>query len=202
MNISYHFDSEPSLSREPSGGHFFNQLIREGSQFQNLLINISFLCIFFVFVASSVYWPFKTSTPSQSKIFFVIVVSSVYFHFKTNTHSQSEIFFVIVACSVYLAIQDQYTLPKWNIFVIVASSIYWPFKMSRPSQSEIFFQKLFLKLVLYIWHFKTSTPSQSEIFFVIVPCSVYSAFQGQHTLPKWNNFCSCSWRSFACLYCI
>ena len=41
------------------------------------------------------YWPFRTSTPSQSEIFClkaVIVACSMYWPFRTSTPSQSEIF--------------------------------------------------------------------------------------------------------------
>ena len=48
-----------------------------------------------VIVACSMYWPFRTSTPSQSEIFClktVIVACSMYWPFRTSTPSQSELF--------------------------------------------------------------------------------------------------------------
>ena len=68
--------------------------------------------IFFVIVASSVYFHFKTSAPSQSEIFFVIVVSFVYLHFKTSTPSQSEIFFVTVIFSLYWPFKYRRYIPE------------------------------------------------------------------------------------------
>ena len=148
----------------------------------------------------------------------------MYWPFKTSTHSQSEIFSlkaVIVACSLCsytVAFQDQHTLPKRNILShscycgLLSLCIQWPFRTSTPSQRNI------LSKLLNSLHFRTSTPSQSEIFShscycgllsllvysglsgpahppkekyslkaVIVACSVYGvSFQDQHTLPKRN----------------
>ena len=61
------------------------------------------------------YWPFRTTTPSQSEIFSVIVALLSVLAFQDQTPSQSKIFFVIVAWLCVLAFQDQ-----------------------TPSQSEIF----------------------------------------------------------------
>ena len=43
------------------------------------------------------YWPFRTTTPSQSEIFSVIVALLYVLAFQDQTPSQSEIFSVIVA---------------------------------------------------------------------------------------------------------
>ena len=93
----------------------------------------------------------------------------MYWPFETKTPSQSEIFFCYCSFFCIFAIQDQHTLPKWNIFSNLFSCLfsllvcmYWPFRSKTPSQSEIFY--VIVASSVY-WPFKTSTPSQSEIFF-------------------------------------
>ena len=138
----------------------------------------------------------------------------MYWPFKTSTHSQSEIFSlkaVIVACSLCsytVAFQDQHTLPKRNILshscycgLALSARIQWPFRTSTPSQREIVYSSQSCYCGLLVWsflsgpahppkekyslkavivacsvylHFRTSTPSQSEIFYVIVACSLCS----------------------------
>ena len=96
-----------------------------------------------VIVACSMYWPFRTSTPSQSEIFClkaVIVACSMYWPFRTSTPSQSEIFCLKA--------------------VIVACSMYWPFRTSTPSQSEIFCLKA---LIVDIEPFRNILPFGSEM---------------------------------------
>ena len=96
----------------------------------NLYINTLGVCaglepsqseIFYVIVACSVYWPFKTSTPPKVKYFLVIVASSVYCNF-----------FCILAFQVW------HTLPKWNIFCYCSIFCILAFQDQQPSQSEIF----------------------------------------------------------------
>ena len=126
----------------------------------------------------------------------------MYWPFKTSTHSQSEIFSlkaVIVACSLCLytvAFQDQHTLPKRNILshscycgllsllvysglsgpahppkekyslkaVIVACSVYLHFRTSTPSQREIFSQSCYCGLLVWSFLSGPAHPPQSEIF--------------------------------------
>ena len=74
-----------------------------------------------------VYWPSRTSTPSQSEIFsqsyFCCLLSllvCVYWPSRTSTPSQSEIFSQICYCGLFyvFAFQDQHTLPKWSYLYI------------------------------------------------------------------------------------
>ena len=123
----------------------------------------------------------------------------MYWPFKTSTHSQSEIFSlkaVIVACSLCsytVAFQDQHTLPKRNILshscYCGLLSVYLHFRTSTPSQSEIFYHSFIVACSLLVcigllrpahppkvkyslsqlllWlalSFRTSTPSQREIY--------------------------------------
>ena len=133
----------------------------------------------------------------------------MYWPFKTSTHSQSEIFSltaVIVACSLCsytVAFQDQHTLPKRNIlshscycgllcvFVfqdqhtlpkrnILSHSCYcgllvWSFLSgpAHPPKEKYSLKAVIVACSVYL-HFRTSTPSQSEIFYVIVACSLCS----------------------------
>ena len=105
------------------------------------------------------YWPFKTSTPSQSEIYSLLLyLVHIEFPFSMTTPSQSEIFSVIVTFSYAVAFQDQ-----------------------TPSQSEIFFQicycycRFLSRFVCMYWPSSTS----SEIFSVIITCSYVLAFQDQ-----------------------
>ena len=150
----------------------------------------------------------------------------MYWPFKTSTHSQSEIFSlkaVIVACSLCsytVAFQDQHTLPKRNILshscycgllsLLVCIGLSRPAQPPKVKYSSLCYCSLFSLLVcigllrpahppkekyslsqllLWLalsahvyWPFKTSTASQSEIFSVIIACSLCScvlAFQDQ-----------------------
>ena len=115
-----------------------------------------------------VYWPARTSTPSQSEIFSqaVIVACSLCSyvciglpgpaHPPKVKYSLKAIFVVSVrkmllwlalsARMCVLACQDQHTLPKWNILssycglLSLLVCVYWPARTSTPSQSEIFSQ--------------------------------------------------------------
>ena len=140
------------------------------------------------------------------KYFFVIVVSSVYWHFRSKTPSQSEIFFfksilllVLFAGMYVLAFQDQYTLPKWNIFCYCTFFCILAFQDQYTLPKWNIFFKAILLLVLsthmYVLAFQDQniltkwniffkaillkTSSQSEIFLVIVvdPLKVKYFFQ-------------------------
>ena len=97
------------------------------------------------------YWPFKTSTPSQSEIFSqaVIVTSSlcsyVCIGLSGPAHSPKE----------------KYSLSKLLLLLV---RMEFSFRTSTPSQSEIFSQKLLLCLLHMEFPFRTSTPCQREIF--------------------------------------
>ena len=86
--------------------------------------------IFSVIVAWLYVLAFQDQTPSQSEIFSVIVAWLYVLAFQDQTPSQSEIFSVIVAWLYVLAFQDHNTLPKWNIFcycsLIVCIGLSWP----------------------------------------------------------------------------
>ena len=149
------------------------------------------------------YWPFKTSTHSQSKIFSLKAV--------------------IVACSLCsytVAFQDRHTLPKRNILshscycgllsllvysglsgpahppkekyslkaVIVACSVYLRFRTSTPSQREIFSQSCYCGLLVWSFLSGPAHPPKEKYSLnaVIVACSYGVSFQDQHTLPKRN----------------
>ena len=163
---------------------------------------------------------------SLSQLLLWLALSArVYWPFKTSTHSQSEIFSlkaVIVACSLCsytVVFQDQHTLPKRNILshscYCGLLSLLVCIGLSRPAHTpkvKYSLSKLLLWLALSAriqWPFKTSTPSQREIFSltaVIVACSLCSytvAFQDQYTLPKRNilsHSCYCGLLSL--LVCI
>ena len=86
-----------------------------------------------------VYWPARTSTPSQSEIF-----SQSYFFCECR---KMLLWLALSARMCVLACQDQHTLPKWNILsscycglLSLLVCVYWPARTSTPSQSEIFSQ--------------------------------------------------------------
>ena len=110
--------------------------------------------IFFI-VACCMYWPFRTTTPSQSAIFSVIVACWYVLAFQDQTPSQSEIFSVIIACLYVLAFQDHNTFPKCNIFCYLALVLYWPFKIPK-------WNIFCIVACLYVFAFQDQTPSQSE----------------------------------------
>ena len=112
-----------------------------------------------------VYWPARTSTPSQSEIFSqaVIVACSLCSYVciglpgpahppKVKYSLKLLLWLALSARMCVLACQDQHTLPKWNILsscycglLSLLVCVYWPARTSTPSQSEIFSQSYFCR---------------------------------------------------------
>ena len=138
-----------------------------------------------------------------SMLLWLILSARVYWPFKTSTHSQSEIFSlkaVIVACSLCsytVAFQDQHTLPKRNILShscycgllcvfafqdqhtlpkrnILSHSCYcgllcvFVFQDQYTLPKRNILSKLLLWLARMELPFSTNTPSQSEIFYIYI----------------------------------
>ena len=151
----------------------------------------------------------------------------MFWPFKTSTHSQSEIFSlkaVIVACSLCsytVAFQDQNTLPKRNILshscycgllsLLIYSGLSGPahppkekYSLSQlllwlalcicvsgpahPPKEKYSLSQLLLWLALCICVSGPAHPPKENYSLkaVIVACSYGVAFQYQHTLPKLN----------------
>ena len=139
------------------------------------------------------YWPFITTTPSQSEIFSVIVAWSYVLAFQDQTPSQSKIFFVIVAWLCVLAFHDQ-TPSKSEIFSELAPARSNSL-ISRCPLGNIFAQHLpkwnifcYCSFIVCIGFSEPNTLPKWNIFCY---CSfiVCIGFSGPNTLPKWNIFC-------------
>ena len=149
------------------------------------------------------YWPSRTSTPSQSEIFSQAVIvtcslcSYVCIFLPGPAHSPKvkySLTAVFLVSSYGVSFQDQRTLPKWNIlsklllWLAVSSHIQWPFRCSTPSQREIFSDSPYC--FFFLWSFLSHPPKEKySLTAVIVACCPYwytVAFQVQHTLPKRN----------------
>ena len=141
-----------------------------------------------------VYWPARTSTPSQSEIF-----SQSYFCRECRKMLFKLLLWLALSARMcVLACQDQHTLPKWNILsscycglLSLLVCVYWPARTSTPSQSEIFSQSYFCcecrKMLLWL--------ALSARMCVL-------ACQDQHTLPKWNILSSCYCGLLSLLVCV
>ena len=118
------------------------------------------------------FWPFTTTTPSQSEIFSVIVALLSVLAFQDQTPSQSKIFFVIVALLSVLAFHDQ-TPSQSEIFSELAPARSNSL-ISRCALGNIFAQQLPIEIffvivaLLSVLAFQDQIPSQSEIFSVNV----------------------------------
>ena len=125
----------------------------------------------------------------------------MYWPFKTSTHSQSEIFSlkaVIVACSLCsytVAFQDQHTLPKRNILshscycgllsLLVYSGLSGP---AHPPKEKYSLKAVIVACSVYL-RFRTSTPCQREIFSQSCYCGllVWSFLSGPAHPPKYTR---------------
>ena len=158
-----------------------------------------------------VYWPARTSTPSQSEIFSqaVIVACSLCSYVciglpgpahppKVKYSLKLLLWLALSARMCVLACQDQHTLPKWNILsklflswvskdVIVACSLCSYVCIGLPGPAHPPKVKYSLKLLLWL--------ALSARMCVL-------ACQDQHTLPKWNILSSCYCGLLSLLVCV
>ena len=172
------------------------------------------------------YWPSRTSTPSQSEIFSqaVIVACSLYSYVciglpgpahppKVKYSLKLLLWLALSARMCVLACQDQYTLPKWNILsscycglLSLLVCVYWPARTSTPSQSEIFSQAVIVACSLCSYVCiglpgpvhppKVKYSLKLLLWLALSARMCVLACQDQHTLPKWNILSSCY-----CCYC-
>ena len=128
------------------------------------------------------YWPARTSTPSQSEIFSqaVIVACSLCSYVciglpgpahppKVKYSLKLLLWLALSARMCVLACQDQHTLPKWNILsscycglLSLLVCVYWPARTSTPSQSEIFSQSCYCGL--FVWSFLSGPAHPPKVF--------------------------------------